>query len=193
MAPAHSPRGKKILLWGRGGKSTLAVALSDQSQLPRLEMDAIAWLPGWQMRDTDEFMTMIDRFVEENPGGWVIDGQYGITLDRALRAADTVIWLDLPFWTVYRRMVRRSLRRVRDGKPVCGDNYETWRHLLTSRNSLPYFYIRHLLIGGNWKKQVAAREALLAESGGHVSLTRLRTARELDEFYVARGLSRPAD
>ncbi len=192
MAPAHSPLGKKILLWGRGGKSTLALALSHQLQLPRLEMDAVAWLPGWQERDREEFVAIIDRFVEDNPDGWVIDGQYGITLDKALRAADTVIWLDLPFWTVYRRMVRRSLRRVRDGKPVCGDNYETLGHLLGC-NSLPYFYIRHLLIGGRWKKQIAAREALLAESGGHVSLTRLRTARELDEYYVAQGLSRPAD
>ncbi|MCH7740994.1 MAG: hypothetical protein IIC93_12720, partial [Chloroflexi bacterium] len=95
--------------------------------------------------------------------------------------------------TVYRRIVRRSFRRAWDGQEVCGDNVETWRHLLTSRDSLPYFYLRRLLIGGRWKQQIAAREALLAESGSHVGLTRLYSARDLDEFYAAHGLSRPND
>lgn len=184
--------GRRILLWGRGGKSTLARALSEKLALPRLEMDAVAWLPDWQMRDTDEMMAIVDRFIADNRDGWVIDGQYGITLERALQGADTVIWLDLPFWTVYRRILRRSLRRVRDRQPVCGENFETWRRLLTSRESLPCFYIRHLLIGGNWKKQIAAREALLEDSGAHVNLTRLHSARDLDDFYAANDLVRAA-
>ena len=193
MASAHPPLGRKILLWGRGGKSSLARALSEKLQLPRLEMDAIAWLPGWQMRDRDESISIIDHWVEDHSDGWIIDGQHSVALDETLRRADTVIWLDLPFWTVYRRIVRRSLKRAWDRQKVCGDNVETWRHLLASRDSLPYFYVRRLLIGGHWKRQIAARETLLAESGTHVTLTRLHSARDLDDFYAAQGLSRPPD
>ena len=193
MASAYPPLGSRIFLWGRGGKSSLAVALSEKLHLPRLEMDAVAWLPGWQMRDTDESTAIIDRFTDDHSDGWIIDGQHSVALDETLRRADNVIWLDLPFWTVYRRIVRRSFKRAWDGQEVCGDNVETRRHLLTGRDSLPYFYLRRLLIGGRWKQQIAAREALLAESGSHVGLSRLYSARDLDEFYATQGLSRPTD
>ena len=193
MASAHPPLGLKILLWGRGGKSSLARALADKLNRPWLEMDAVRWLPGWQERDSGGFIAIVDRFIEDHQDGWIIDGQYTTILEPMLQRSDTVIWLDLPFWTVYRRIVRRSLKRAWDRQKVCGDNVETWRHLLTSRDSLPYFYLRRLLIGGNWMKQIAAREALLAESGAHVTLTRLYSARELDDFYAAQGLSRPVD
>lgn len=193
MGPEYPPIGRKILLWGRGGKSSLARALCEKLQLPQLEMDAVRWLPDWQERDSGEFIAIVDRFVDDHQDGWIIDGQYTQILEAMLQRADTVIWLDLPFWTVYRRIVRRSFKRAWDRQKVCGDNVETWRHILASRDSLPYFYVRRLLIGGHWKRQIAARETLLAEPGPHVTLTRLYSARDLDDFYASQGLSRPPD
>ena len=193
MASSYPPLGSRIVLWGRGGKTSLARALNEKLDLPWLEMDAVRWLPGWQERDDGEFRAVIEQWLEDHSDGWILDGQYGSTLGDMLQRADTVIWLDLPFRIAYWRIVKRSLQRAWDGQVVCGDNVETWRHLLTSRNSLPYFYLRRLLIGGHWKRQIVAREALLDEAGSHVSLTRLYSARELNEFYAAHDLVRPAD
>jgi hypothetical protein len=45
--------------------------------------------------------------------GWVIDGTYAHKLgDLILRAADEVVWLDLPITTWMPRLIRRTIHRV---------------------------------------------------------------------------------
>lgn len=48
---------------------------------------------------------------------WILDGNYGGTLDLRLAAGDTVVLLDLPRWTCLRRTLLRTLRSRRQGRP----------------------------------------------------------------------------
>lgn len=48
---------------------------------------------------------------------WILDGNYGGTLDLRLAEADTVVLLDLPRWTCLRRTLLRTVRFRRHGRP----------------------------------------------------------------------------
>ena len=86
----------KIAILGTSGsgKSTLAKRLGETYGLPVLHMDTVHFLPGWVERPFEEEETIIRRFLDENAGGWVIDGNYTKTCyARRLEEADQVIVL----------------------------------------------------------------------------------------------------
>ena len=80
-----------------------------------------------------------------------------------LEQADTLIWLQLPFRTIFWRIFIRSIQRARDKKKICGDNVETWRHTYLSRDSLLLFHIKRRLFG--YRASRERREALIREHG----------------------------
>ncbi len=192
-ASESPPFGRKILIWGGGGKTTLGHALSARLGLPFVELDALYWMPDWQERPAEEFQRLVHETLDGLDGEWVVDGQYGNALGSAvLEKADTVIWLRLPWRVAFWRTFRRTIRRARDKNLICGENVESWRQAFFSRDSMIYLYIK-LLLGGGYKRSFARREERLRESGDHVTVIRLTSARHLDEFYAAHDLVRPAD
>jgi adenylate kinase family enzyme len=95
------------------GKTTLAKALSAALDVPRIEMDAVNWQPGWRdiaTHDPDEF---IRRIADAAAGeAWVIDGNY--TRARAVLwpRATGFIWMDYERSVVMRRVIWRSFGRA---------------------------------------------------------------------------------
>ena len=86
----------KIAILGTSGsgKSTLAKRLGETYGLPVLHMDTVHFLPGWVERPFEEEEAIIRRFLDENAGGWVIDGNYTKTCyARRMEEADQVIVL----------------------------------------------------------------------------------------------------
>ncbi len=181
--------GRKILLWGGGGKTTLSCALGDKLQLPVVELDALHWLPGWVERDSDEFQKLTRDTIDAYPGGWIVDGNYGGKIGgTVLEQADTLIWLDLPFHTISWRVFKRSIERARDRQVICGENVESWRQSFLSRDSLLLFLLNRRLFGH--KASIQRREALIDEHGSQAQLIRLRSAKSLNHFYESHGLTR---
>ena len=85
----------KIAILGTSGsgKSTLAKRLGETYGLPVLHMDTVHFLPGWVERPFEEEETVIRRFLDENAGGWVIDGNYaGFLQARRLEEADLIVF-----------------------------------------------------------------------------------------------------
>jgi adenylate kinase family enzyme len=76
------------------GKSTLAARLGQVLDLPVYHLDRLFWQPGWQETPRDEWRAVQEELCAEPR--WIIDGNYGGTLDIRLAACDTVVWLDLP-------------------------------------------------------------------------------------------------
>jgi len=75
--------------------------------------------------------------------GWVIDGNYSSKLgDLVVRAADTVVWLDLPMRVWLPRLLRRTVRRVRTKEELWNGNRESLRGALWGRDALIPFALR---------------------------------------------------
>lgn len=130
---------RRILLIGPGGagKSTLAQCLAERLDLPLIHLDALYWQAGWVETPKDVWRQRLATLLQGE--AWVMDGNYGGTLDLRLAACDTAILLDLPPWQCLWRVVKRRLRhrgRARpDMTPGCPERLDgafllwiaTWR------------------------------------------------------------------
>lgn len=101
---------RKVLVIGSGGsgKSTLAQQLGERTGLPVIHLDSLFWRAGWQEPPRDEWAARVDELVRGD--GWIMDGNYGGTLERRLAVCDTVIFLDLPRALCLWRIISRGLR-----------------------------------------------------------------------------------
>jgi len=101
---------RKVLVIGSGGagKSTFARRLSRSTGLPLIHLDAFYWRPGWVETPKEEWVRLVEQMLAGD--SWVMDGNYGGTLDQRLAASDTVIFLDLPRPVCLWRAVVRWLK-----------------------------------------------------------------------------------
>ena len=101
---------KRVIVIGSGGagKSTLARALGQRLGLPVVHLDAQFWQAGWKERQREDWLEWQRKALLEPC--WIMDGNFGGTLEVRLAAADTVIFLDLPRALCIARVVWRWLR-----------------------------------------------------------------------------------
>lgn len=101
---------RKVLVIGSGGagKSTFARRLAEQTGLPLIHLDALYWKPGWVETPKSEWARMVEQLLAGDR--WIMDGNYGGTLERRLAACDTVVFLDLPRWICISRVAARRVR-----------------------------------------------------------------------------------
>lgn len=100
------------------GKSTLARELARRTGLPLHHLDQLYWKPGWVEPDKQAWADDVAR-LSSDPR-WIIEGNYGGTLELRLARADTVIDLALPGWLCLARVVRRSLSTWGEVRPDMG-------------------------------------------------------------------------
>jgi adenylate kinase family enzyme len=101
---------KRIMIIGCGGagKSTLSRQLHASLGLPLHHLDQYFWQAGWVEIDRQEWKRLNEKLVAEDR--WIIDGNYGSTMDMRLARADTVIFLDYPTWIRLYRVLKRAYR-----------------------------------------------------------------------------------
>jgi adenylate kinase family enzyme len=76
------------------GKSTFARGLAAKTGLPLYYLDMMYWNPDRTTKPKDEFRAAHRETVALPE--WIIDGNYGSTLEVRMEACDTVIFLDYP-------------------------------------------------------------------------------------------------
>jgi adenylate kinase family enzyme len=119
------------------GKSTFSRALAERLGVPYLELDAIHHGPNWTEATAAELQARVREFMASAPDGWVIDGNYeGKLGNLVLDSADRIVWLDLPLRLTLRRLLRRTLTRIRDDVELWSGNRESWRGGFWGRESL---------------------------------------------------------
>lgn len=121
------------------GKTTLAQQLAELLGAPRIELDALYWLPNWVPRPTDEFRALVAEAVSQEQ--WVTDGNYSAVRDLVWTRATAVIWLNYTFPTVFGRVLRRTLRRTLTHEELYMGNRESLRRSFLSRDSILWWVI----------------------------------------------------
>lgn len=115
---------QKIILIGSGGsgKSTLARDLGTRLNIDVHHLDAFLWKPNWTPATRQEQITIQSELIEHE--SWILDGNYGGTLDLRLSAADTIIFLDLPRTVCTYRVLKRMLSHRGKTRPDIEDGCE---------------------------------------------------------------------
>ncbi|WP_456275912.1 DNA topology modulation protein [Bacillus sp. AK128] len=99
----------KIVLIGSGGagKSTLARILGEQLNIEVIHLDAHFWKANWQQTPRPEWMSWQEEVIQRE--NWIIDGNYGSTMEVRLAAADVIIFLDFSRWICLKNIVKRRI------------------------------------------------------------------------------------
>ncbi|MFC7319985.1 DNA topology modulation protein [Halobacillus campisalis] len=115
---------KKVVLIGSGGsgKSTLARQLDKKLKINVYHLDALFWKPNWVGVPKDEQRKVQNDLVEKEE--WIIDGNYGGTMDIRLNAADTIIFLDIHRTICVYRAFKRVLQYRNKTRPDIGEGCE---------------------------------------------------------------------
>lgn len=105
-----------------GGKSTFSRALCDRTGLPLYHLDALYWRPDRTTVEKAEFRARLRDIIETER--WIIDGNYGSTMEWRIAACDAVFFLDYPA-EVCLSGVRARRGQVRSDMPWVEDGEDT--------------------------------------------------------------------
>jgi adenylate kinase family enzyme len=115
---------RKIAILGNaaGGKSRLAVALSERLGLHYHSVDKALWNPGWQPVAPSDFARLHGAWLAERD--WVIDGWGDMALiEQRLAQADAVVLVDYALWRhcfwALKRQCMGIFRERSDGPAGC--------------------------------------------------------------------------
>ena len=119
---------QRIMIIGpcRAGKSTVSHQLAAMLGLPLVHMDQLNWLPGWVDGGNERLRGLLAAEVAKDR--WVIEGNYGSTMDLRLQRADTIVYLDYPITLCLLRLLKRITmsygRRRPDMAEGCPERFD---------------------------------------------------------------------
>ena len=87
---------KKVIVIGcpGSGKSTVSRALHNKTGIPLYHLDMMYWNADKTTVEKSVFLERLSVVLEKDE--WIIDGNYGSTMELRMAACDTVIILDYP-------------------------------------------------------------------------------------------------
>ncbi len=87
---------KKVIVIGcpGSGKSTFSKALHKITNIPLFHLDLIFWNADKTTVEKPVFLDRLFKIIQSDE--WIIDGNYGSTMELRMQACDTIIFLDYP-------------------------------------------------------------------------------------------------
>lgn len=153
------------------GKTTLAKRISEELNIPHIELDELNWLPGWKERDLREFLHLVEKNL--NRGSWVIDGNYSKVYNQLNINFDYQVWLDYSFMKILFRYFMRTFDRVFFQRKICNGNTENLKAVFSS-DSLFIWILK------TYKKR--KRELNELEKSGKENLIIIRKEKDIAEM-----------
>ena len=162
---------RKILIIGSGGagKSSLARELSERLDIEVIHLDKLFWRSGWIETPRDEWKVVISELVKGD--SWIMDGNYGGTIEMRVNAADTIVLFDLPRTLCVYRAVKRWLTYRSGSRPDIAEGCDE------------RFDLEFLKWIWNYPKRSLPKiESELAKAGNEKKVIRLRSRKEVSNF-----------
>jgi adenylate kinase family enzyme len=175
-SPRATSVGRRVVVTGMAGagKSTFSRALSARTGLPVVVLDRHFWQPGWTEPTEADWREIQQKLLAGDD--WIADGNYHATLDLRLERADTVVFLDMPWWIcAWRALVRGVRTRPAGFELPAGCDESRLRRLRDE----------WVLAWRIWRARSSERETelnILSEHGEHVALYMLRSKRAVREL-----------
>ncbi|MDM8517551.1 hypothetical protein QUF76_15250 [Desulfobacterales bacterium HSG16] len=116
------------------GKTTFAGRLAATLQSHHIELDAIYWLPGWNPRNTLDFINMVESKTSRD--NWVTDGNYKNVREIILPRATAIIWLNYTLPRVFYQAIKRTITRSWTKEALYSGNFESFQKSFFSRESI---------------------------------------------------------
>lgn len=173
MSDFRSALGRRVIVTGLAGsgKSTFSLALATKTGLPVIHLDLEFWKPGWVAPPEMEWRERQRRVLRGD--AWIADGNYQETLDLRLERADTVIFLDMPWWLCAGRALVRGFRMP--GELPDGCEYSRWLRLREEWQLAVRVWRRR-------NSEPDGEREVISRHGRHVALHVLRSKREVRDF-----------
>lgn len=175
--PTFPIPGKRIAIIGAtgSGKTTLVQQLGDALDLPVIELDSLHWMSGWTEKPWDEIRAELDPLTQQER--WITDGNYSQVRDLIWPRADTIIWLDYPFLTIFFRLLIRSLQRAFLNVELWNGNRERFRDNFLSRDSLFIW-----LFKSRRKQRVNYPKAFMEPAHTHLQVLRFTHPKQTERW-----------
>lgn len=164
---------RKVLVIGSSGagKSTFSRRLGEVTGLDVIHLDKLFWNPNWIETPEQTWRARVKGLLTRE--SWIMDGNFGGTMELRLAACDTVIFLDLPRLVCTWSIIKRVLTYRPDTRPDmaggCAERFDwefikwTWDYPRRSRPKV---------------------EERLSKVEGSAKIIRLRSRGEMDHFLT---------
>jgi len=119
---------QRILILGccGAGKSTFSRILADSTGLPVIHLDQHYWQPNWEEPSKEEWANKVNDLTTQDQ--WIMDGNYGGTLDIRIKKADAIIYLEATTVKCLYRVIKRIIKyhgTVRPDMPAgCPERFD---------------------------------------------------------------------
>jgi len=165
--------GRRVIVTGLAGsgKSTFSLALAAKTGLPVVHLDLHYWNPGWVAPSEAEWREKQSGLLAGE--AWIADGNYHETLDLRLGRADTVVFLDMPWWLCTGRAFLRGFRMP--GELPEGCDYSPRQRLRDEWRLTVRIWRRR-------RSEPEREHEIISQLGQHVTLYVLRSRRAVKEF-----------
>ena len=153
------------------GKTTLGEHLASKLHLPLTELDDLFWLPLWKKCPHQIFIQSIEQVTKKN--AWIICGNYSKCRPLIWPKADTIVWLDLPLYTLFGRILKRGLLQMETKEIICNGNRQTF---------LKFLWILYWVLKTFYRRRrVYSR---LIKQHSHLHWIHLKSKEEVEMFYA---------
>ena len=165
---------KKVLVIGPGGagKSTLARRLGELLQIDVKHLDRFYWRAGWQEPPKEEWLNTVKQLMSAE--SWIIDGNYGGTLETRIEHCDTIVFLDLPRLVCLWRVVKRRLLNRNRSRPDMAEG---------CNEKLDWSFVQWIWNYSRRSRPKIVR--LLAEHAATKEIVWLRSRSDVEKFLAA--------
>ena len=164
---------KKILVIGSGGagKSTFSRRLSELTGIEVFHLDQLYWKPNWAEPSKEEWRKTLENLLKKDE--WIMDGNFGGTMDLRLSACDTAIFLDLPRTVCLYRVLKRRLKYRNTNRPDMTEGCD---------EKIDFEFLKWIWDYPKTKKP--AVEEKLQKFENEKTIIRLKSQREVDDFFI---------